>query len=347
MYEQTESTASATLTASPAEGLTPETIAEILKLTASGTDNSVAFDNVTPSSSGIVTVAAGTEVVFVNTSTLFSNVTIAGDMDVVIFQGAGGVNASIGNGANTVASGYGVVDHIVVGSAGKDMLAFAGMGNNYVTVGNGDTVVSGGGADTIVAGFGNSTVKGGTGFEVIKLGGSAADYGVTVINGRAVVTNIGSGIATDIDGVQFIQLGNGETIVLAQNALEAAVTTLYEATFGRTADANGLGYWFDLARSGVGLDVIAEGFVNSAEYKTVFGGQSDTDFMTNLFLNTFGRVASAAEVAAWTNQLSAGTVLRSDVLAEFAETAGNNIAGLESTEANIVGTVVIVPGIFG
>ncbi|MES2900285.1 MAG: DUF4214 domain-containing protein [Pseudomonadota bacterium] len=348
MYEQTESFATATLTASTAEGLTSETIAEILKLTAGGSDNTVSFDTVAPASNGVVTVAAGTEVVFINTSSiLFSNLTFRGDSDVIVFQGAGGVGANIGSGAVTVASGYGVVDRIVVGSAGKDLLTFAGMGNNYVTVGNGDTVVAGGGADTIVAGFGNSTVKGGTGFEVIKLGGAAADYGVTVINGRAVVTNIGSGIATDIDGVQFIQLGNGETIVLAQNALEAAVTTLYEATFGRTADASGLGYWFDLARSGVALDVIAEGFVNSAEYQSVFGGQSDTDFMTNLFLNTFGRAASAAEIASWTTQLSAGTVLRSDVLAEFAETAGNNIAGLESTEANIVGTVIIVPGIFG
>ena len=348
MYEQTESSATAALTASTSEALSTETINEIIQLTAGGSDNTVVFDTVAPNSSGVVTANPDTEVLFVNTSNIFfSNVTVGGDTEVIIFQGAGGVNANIGTGNTTVSSAYGETDRVVIGTASADMITFNDSLNSNVTIGGGDTVVAGGGNDTITAGFGNSTVVGGSGFEVIKLGGDADDYGVTIVGGRAIVTNIASGFATDIDGVQFIQLANGETIVLAQNALEASVTTLYEATFGRTADADGLGYWFDLARDGVSLNVIAQGFVSSAEYQSTFGNQSNTDFVTNLYLNTFGRAGSSAEIAGWTTQLNAGTVVRSDVLAEFAETAGNNIAGIESTELNVVGTVIIVPGIFG
>ncbi|MES2901344.1 MAG: DUF4214 domain-containing protein [Pseudomonadota bacterium] len=369
MYEVTEAAVSAALTASPSEALTTETIDLILSLVAGGGDNNVQIDQVAPGANGVVTVPEGAEIVFVQTSdTEMTPLSVSEDAPVVIFQGKGGVSATIGAGGPaggepgassvdamvdisagnaTVVSGYGVTGRVVIGSAGSDLIKFSDSANSHVTLGGGDTVVSGGGDDTIVAGFGNTTVVGGSGFEVLQLKGSAADYTVSVANGHAIVTNKANNFSTDTINLQYVELDNGKGMVFAKNTLEASVTMLFQATFGRMADADGLGYWFDLAKSGVSLDTMAQGFINSAEYQANFASQSNNAFVAKLYMNTFGRVASAGEISFWEGHLNAGTVSRAAVVSDFAEVAGQFIAGNIVTETTVVGTVIIVPGTFG
>lgn len=347
MYEQSTSVVVDALKSSSTTIFDDATIQRILSLTTQGTtDTKVTFEEVI-SAGGQVTVGAGTEVAFIGTpankqTTLFA----PKDVPVVIFQTDGGVNATFADGPTTVQSGAGVADRVVVHSNGADMFVIADAKNTQITVGANDTVVGGAGNDTVVAGLGNSTVIGGTGYTIVELGGDDSDYNVTVVNGHAVVTNANTGVSTDISNAQFVQLDNGEALVFANDSLEAAVSFLYETTFARAADAQGLDFWFDRAREGVSLSDIADAFTRAAEFQDL-ATTTDTAFIQGAFQNTFNRAASADELAQWTASLSSGTTTRGDLLEYLVDTASQYLDGTLTGEVTLTGTITIVPGIIG
>ena len=339
MYEQSSGNVTNALKNASSAVFTDETIAKILSLTTGGNDANVAINEITAPSSGQVTVAAGTEIAYI-TAPAGANITAPADVSVVLFQGTTGVTATFaGTGAG---SDTGIVDRLVVGTAGSDKIVIADNKNSHVTIGDGDTVVAGAGYDTIVAGMGDSTVQGGDGYAIVQMGGDSKDYTVAVVGGKAVVSGLGS--TTEISGIQFVQLDNGEALVFAKDEIEAAVSTLYETTFGRAADAYGLEFWFNMARAGVSLNDIAKGFVNSAEYASTVGNITDAVFVNNLFKQTYGHEATAAQVLEWTSKLSSGSD-RADLIETFAAAAAELIADGSGTQ--VVGSVTIIPGIFG
>jgi hypothetical protein len=63
-----------------------------------------------------------------------------------------------------------------------------------------------------------------------------------------------------------------------------------------------------------------------------------------LYQNTFGRDGEDAGVAFFVGALTNGST-RADIITSFAQIAGQNIAGTMSTEATLVGNVMIVTGI--
>ena len=346
MYDAEQGTVTTALKASSATVFSDDTISKILSLATGVGDTTVRFDTTIPDASGNVTVAAGAEVVYVSTSdTVQTTVMAPVGAPIVIFQGKGGVIATINDGQTTVpASSFGVVDRVVVGTSGNDKIIVADARNSQITLGTGNsTVVAGGGEDTIVAGNGNSTISGGTGHAIVELKGNAADYTVTVQNGHAVVTNQTNLLTTDVTKIQYVQLDNGKALVFANSTQEAAVTTLYETAFGRTADAGGLKYWFDKAAAGESLSQIAVDFTKASEF-TAQAALSNADFVNGLYLHTFGRGAEAEGIAYWADALSQG-LTRAELISSFSNIAAHNIDGTVQTEATVVGSVTIVTGI--
>lgn len=346
MYESSTSVVVDALSKSSSTVFNEATIERILSLSTKAGDTNVQIEEVV-TTGGQVTVAAGTEIAFIGSSATELTTLIAPKhAPVVVFQGLGGVNATFNDGPTTVQSGVGVADRVVVGSAGADSIIISDNKNSQITVGAGDTVVAGAGNDTIVGGMGDSTIVGGTGNAIVQLGGNESDYVVTVVDGRAVVTNGSTGVSTDIAKIQYVQLDNGDALVFAKNATEAAVTTLYETAFGRTADAAGLQYWFDLANNGVSLEAIATAFTQSEEFKAESPADIDA-FVNNLYQNTFGRNAEAAGMHFWTNALELGSITRAQMIEQFSTIAAQHIAGTLEGEATIVGSVTIIPGVIG
>lgn len=346
MYESSTSVVVDALSNSSSQVFDEATIERILSLATKGAnDTSVSIEEVT-ATGGQVNATAGAEVVFVSSSATESTTLAVKGAPVVVFQGLGGVNATFNDGPTTVQSGAGVADRVVIGSAGADNLIIADGKNSQITIGAGDTVVAGAGNDTIIAGAGNSTVVGGTGHAIVQMGGNDSDYVVTVVNGHAVVTNGTTGVTTDISNIQYVQLDNGKALVFAEDANQAAVTTLYETTFGRTADANGLQYWFDAAKNGVTLKDIAAAFTQSAEFKAASPADNGA-FVNSLYQNTFGRAAEADGLAYWTTALEQGNATRADLVEMFSSIAAQHIAGTLEGETTIVGSVTIIPGVIG
>jgi hypothetical protein len=346
MYDSDTSTVTDALTNANPTIFTDSTIANILALTTKTGDTKVNITPATPDANGNVTVAAGAEVVLVASSdTQVTTIKPPVNAPVVIFQGKGGVIATINDGITVPSSDQTKVDRIIVGSAGNDKIIVSDAKNTQITLGSGNSsVTTGGGVDTVQAGLGNSTITGGSGdYAVVKLAGAPTNYTVTVNNGHAVVTNNTNNITTDITKIQYVQLDNGKALVFAKNSVEASIATLYHTAFGRDADAGGLDYWFDLGRGGASLKQIAQAFTNSAEFAAQ-AAKSSTDFVQWLYQNTFGRGAEDDGLAYWADALANGAT-RADLLVSFTQIAAQNIGGTVQTEAQVVGTVKIIDGI--
>lgn len=335
------------------------TINQILALTSRDNNATAIVEQSTPDAGGNVTVAAGTEVVMISQPA--TNVTLKppANVPVVIFQGNAGLNVDFSAGSTTVVSGSGLVDRLVVGSAGNDSIILDSRNTQLVLGSGNSTVVAGTGHDTIQAGLGNSTIIGSTSGTTVKLSGVATEYSVTVtadhhalikkfliggnhVEGAPVLPGT-PGVITDVSNVQYIQLDNNQAIILANDAKEAAVASLYHTVFGRDADANGMHFWFNAADAGVSLLDIAKGFTTSAEFQAL-AQQTDQQFLTTLYHNTFNREGDTEGIAFWTDLLSQG-LTRAEVIANFANVAGQNLDGVMNTEAVVVGFVTVIHGI--
>ncbi len=98
---------------------------------------------------------------------------------------------------------------------------------------------------------------------------------------------------------------------------------IYEAAFDRMPDLGGLSYWIRSIDSGASLLSVAEGFINSAEFKSVYGeNPTDAELISKLYQNILNREGEAAGIDYWLDQLGSGAS-RAQVLANFSESPEN------------------------
>ncbi|RNJ48845.1 DUF4214 domain-containing protein [Methylocystis hirsuta] len=113
------------------------------------------------------------------------------------------------------------------------------------------------------------------------------------------------------------------------------ITRVYQTTFGRDPTSSELQSGAQQITSGSATEAqIAAGFVASgwvwtwwpyfgystpSSMEQVYGALSNTDFVTQLFQNSFGRNPTASESADWVTMLDAGTVSRGDMIYALAE----------------------------
>ena len=98
------------------------------------------------------------------------------------------------------------------------------------------------------------------------------------------------------------------------------IVRLYQAAFGRVPDAAGLDGWVDALRSGVSLQTIAQGFVDSAEFAATYGADAGVTiaYITSLYANLLERLPEAAETVE--NWLNSG-LSRTDMMLSFINSA--------------------------
>lgn len=126
---------------------------------------------------------------------------------------------------------------------------------------------------------------------------------------------------------QFVELGQ----IFAQGsslAFDASATTtsytddvyrLYQTILGREADLGGLiGKVGQLDGAQTKEDMALE-FLNSLEFTTTFGTLDNTQFVTQLYSNAFGRTPAAGELGYWVGQLDAATATRQQVALGIAD----------------------------
>ena len=113
--------------------------------------------------------------------------------------------------------------------------------------------------------------------------------------------------------------------VTGKETKDAQMFRLYNASFNRFPDSDGLKYWINEYSKGIsGYKNIAESFIISNEFKQRYGAtNTNLEFATNMYKNILGRLPDAEGLNYWVSNLNAGTNSRVDVLGGFSESIEN------------------------
>lgn len=113
------------------------------------------------------------------------------------------------------------------------------------------------------------------------------------------------------------------------------VARLYQATFLRSPDAAGFGYWIGPGRAGRSIVDIATYFATSTEFVNRYGALDEGAFVDRIYANVFARPPDAAGRAYWVGRLGSGTP-RGTVLALLSDS--QEYRARTATEIRVVTT---------
>jgi hypothetical protein len=191
----------------------------------------------------------------------------------------------------------------------------------YGSTGN-DKLAGYDGYDTIYTRGGSDIVDGGRGIDTVVLSGRSSDYTISS-DGAYIFLDKKNGTSdNDFINVERIRFDNG-TLAVDINGNAGQAYRIYQAAFDRTPDTGGLNYWVNQLDKGASLTEVGYGFVQSAEFRSVYGSNpSNFDYVNRLYLNVLDRQGEAGGVNYWVGELNAG-VSRAYVLASFADSPEN------------------------
>lgn len=182
------------------------------------------------------------------------------------------------------------------------------------------------GADVLIGGAGSDILDGSVGLDQAVFSGSLADYRINFVDSQAVVadsdvTRDGTDTLINVERLSFADTALALDIGADQTA--GSIYMLYQATFNRTPDADGIGYWIDRVDQGADItNEVASFFTTSNEFVEKYGSNpSNASYVDNLYLNVLGRAGEAGGVDYWNQELNAGRVSKAYVLEQFATLA--------------------------
>lgn len=219
---------------------------------------------------------------------------------------------------------------LVAAGAGDDTIRLTGGGGAL-------SVDAGAGNDVIALGADAHAVDGGTGIDTVRFAAAAAQYQVH-LGGDGGITVTPAGQAADtLVNVERIEFGDSALAFDLAGAAGQAYR-VYQAAFDRKPDLGGLGFWIHAMDSGASVREVAQGFISSREFASLYGANpTDTDFITKLYANVLHREPDAGGAAFWQTALNAGET-RAGVLAQFSESAENQAQVIGSIQEGIVFT---------
>lgn len=178
-------------------------------------------------------------------------------------------------------------------------------------------------AQTAVA----NTINGGEGRDKVVYAKAAASYQVTLKDGTATVRDLSGQEGTDtLVGVERLQFGD-TGIALDIGGTAGQAYRVYQAAFARTPDLGGLGYWLSMMDNGAQLGAVAAGFVDSKEFRDVYGAApSNREIVEKFYQNVLQRAGEKAGVDYWTSLLDTKQATVGSVLVGFSESPENQAA---------------------
>ncbi len=128
-----------------------------------------------------------------------------------------------------------------------------------------------------------------------------------------------AGAAGPTDDCLISEPSAGFAAVVSQSPDHARVWRLYQATFLRQPDAEGLAHWVEAADNGMSLTAIAAYFTDGPEFRNRYGALGQTEFVDLVYGNVLCRTPDAEGRAYWTGLLRSGTISRPELIVNFAE----------------------------
>lgn len=207
--------------------------------------------------------------------------------------------------------------------------------------------VSGTPGDDLLSGTaGADTLDGGAGQDTADYADASRDSLDLVLvpdapEGGEVVrlTDRASGTVDRLVNVERLELADGTLLYDLSAEAVADVYRLYAASLGRTPDEPGLRFWTGPAFADTQLDRLALSFVESAEFRALFGEDpTDLAYIDALYTTVLGRPADPDGRAFWTDAFASGTLDRADMLVAFSESPEN----VDRTEPDLTDGVWVV-----
>jgi len=213
-------------------------------------------------------------------------------------------------------------------------------GNTFVALFNRPTVIDCGSGNDVIYSQQNfsSSINGGLGLNTVNYFGTLSSHASINISANAATVSSGSSNYNADDLINISRLSFSDTMVALDNGptqTAGAVYMLYQATFSRTPDVGGLGFWISKMDGGMDYNTVAQNFVNSAEFKTAYGGSNPSvnTLVTKLYNNVLTRAPDGNGLAFWQDKLTTGGWTTANVLGYFA-TSDENVANVASLIAN-------------
>lgn len=258
-----------------------------------------------------------------------NNVTFAADKAISV-ETTGGLNDNI-----TTAGGN---DQIVLN--GGNATVNTGEGNDSVTLmgANASAHVTGGSGNMTIHldanATGNATVNAGDGFDQLTLQDNRGNHTFNVdANGNVVMH---SNYAVTMSGVQVVTFDTNKDgqitaedniTVIAENAHDSLVATLYKVALGREAidgadgwgnsTLGGINWWMNEFEKGATdgtTEHLVRSFLNCDEFHQKYDGMNNADYVNTLISNA----GISVDGAAWIAALDNGSADRAQVAYEVA-----------------------------
>jgi hypothetical protein len=127
-----------------------------------------------------------------------------------------------------------------------------------------------------------------------------------------------------VERVEFVDL----SVALDTDGGPGQAYRIYKAAFNREPDSAGIGYWISKLDNEMDMIELAQRFVDSAEFQTVYGTKpSNAEFVAKLYQNVLGRSPDATGYTWWVNKMNTDSSKSfAKVLADFSEGTENTTA---------------------
>jgi M6 family metalloprotease-like protein len=152
-------------------------------------------------------------------------------------------------------------------------------------------------------------------------------------NGFLVTDNMGREAPVTVpDGarLRFADM----SVALDIDGLAGKAYRIYKASFNREPDPVGYGFWLGALDGGTPLGEVAAGFVDSAEFRLLYGSNpTNAEVLDKIYRNVLGRAGDASGTAYWLGVLDKKEDTLAGVLRGFSE-SDENKAGVQELIQN-------------
>ncbi|WP_334188197.1 DUF4214 domain-containing protein [Noviherbaspirillum sp.] len=172
--------------------------------------------------------------------------------------------------------------------------------------------------------------------DMLQLQGSYKDYRISR-NSTGYVAVDANGASTSIPvNIKRLIFSDGAIgLDISGNAGQAY--RLYQAAFDRQPDLAGLSVQIDAMDKGVSLAQISQNFIDSPEFRNLYGADSsNATLVTRLYNNVLHRAPEQAGFDHWVGILDAKTMTRAEVLYFFSESPENQVQVLSAIQGGVI-----------
>ncbi len=179
-----------------------------------------------------------------------------------------------------------------------------------------------------ITSIGGHSLSGGSGIDTVRYsqGLTLQSLQISYSAGQLSVRQSGSENVDLFQNVERLQTPYG-AIAFDTAGTAGQAYRIYQAAFNRTPDQSGLGFWIKTLDNGASLHDVAQGFVDSSEFKQMYGSAaSNGEIVSRFYQNVLHRNGEASGMQFWTDVLDQHRADVAGVLGSFSESPENQAA---------------------